>query len=120
MGPCELMDLIGHDINYAVTESVYAANYYDKRYVPSLVQRELVDGGMLGRKSGRGFYALRRPLGRTTGSRSRAGGAAPPARACGRGARRLGGGPWSVGPRRRGGGVQIEGDATEQLGRRGA
>lgn len=56
MGPCELMDLIGHDVNYAVTESVYAANYFDKRYVPSLVQRELVDGGLLGRKSGRGFY----------------------------------------------------------------
>ncbi|MGA0612319.1 3-hydroxyacyl-CoA dehydrogenase NAD-binding domain-containing protein [Caldimonas sp. KR1-144] len=56
MGPCELMDLIGHDVNYAVTESVYAANYFDKRYVPSLVQRELVDGGLFGRKSGRGFY----------------------------------------------------------------
>jgi 3-hydroxybutyryl-CoA dehydrogenase len=50
------MDLIGHDVNYAVTESVYAANYFDKRYVPSLVQRELVDGGLFGRKSGRGFY----------------------------------------------------------------
>ncbi len=56
MGPCELMDLIGHDTNFAVTQSVYAANFYDKRYVPSLVQRELVDGGLLGRKSGRGFY----------------------------------------------------------------
>ncbi len=56
MGPCELMDLIGHDTNFAVTNSVYEANFYDKRYVPSLVQRELVDGGLLGRKSGRGFY----------------------------------------------------------------
>jgi 3-hydroxybutyryl-CoA dehydrogenase len=56
MGPCELMDLIGHDTNFAVTNSVYEANFYDKRYMPSLVQRELVDGGMLGRKSGRGFY----------------------------------------------------------------
>jgi 3-hydroxybutyryl-CoA dehydrogenase len=56
MGPCELMDLIGHDTNFAVTGSVYEANFYDKRYVPSLVQRELVDGGLLGRKSGRGFY----------------------------------------------------------------
>ena len=56
MGPCDLMDLIGHDTNFAVTNSVYEANFYDKRYVPSLVQRELVDGGMLGRKSGRGFY----------------------------------------------------------------
>ncbi len=56
MGPCELMDLIGHDTNFAVTNSVYEANFQDKRYVPSLVQRELVDGGWLGRKSGRGFY----------------------------------------------------------------
>jgi 3-hydroxybutyryl-CoA dehydrogenase len=57
MGPCELMDLIGHDVNFAVTESVYAANFGDKRYMPSLVQRALVDGGLLGRKSGAGFYA---------------------------------------------------------------
>jgi 3-hydroxybutyryl-CoA dehydrogenase len=56
MGPCELMDLIGHDTNFAVTNSVYEANFQDKRYAPSLVQRELVDGGLLGRKSGRGFY----------------------------------------------------------------
>ena len=56
MGPCELMDLIGLDTNLSVTRSVYAANYDDKRYVPSLVQQELVDGGLLGRKSGRGFY----------------------------------------------------------------
>jgi 3-hydroxybutyryl-CoA dehydrogenase len=57
MGPCELMDLIGHDTNFAVTQSVYEANFFDKRYVPSGVQREMVDGGLLGRKSGRGFYA---------------------------------------------------------------
>ncbi|HET9822632.1 MAG TPA: 3-hydroxyacyl-CoA dehydrogenase [Burkholderiaceae bacterium] len=56
MGPCELMDLIGHDTNFAVTNSVYEANFFDKRYVPSLVQREMVDGGLFGRKSGRGFY----------------------------------------------------------------
>ena len=56
MGPCELMDLIGHDTNFAVTTSVYEANFFDKRFVPSLVQRELVDAGLLGRKSGRGFY----------------------------------------------------------------
>ena len=56
MGPCELMDLIGHDTNFAVTQSVYQANFYDKRYMPSLLQRELVDGGLLGRKSGRGIY----------------------------------------------------------------
>ena len=59
MGPCELMDLVGHDTNFAVTSSVYEANFYDKRYVPSLVQREMVDGGLLGRKSGRGFYDYR-------------------------------------------------------------
>jgi 3-hydroxybutyryl-CoA dehydrogenase len=57
MGPCELMDLIGHDTNFSVTQSVYEANFFDKRYQPSLVQRELVDGGLLGRKSGQGFYA---------------------------------------------------------------
>lgn len=57
MGPCELMDLIGHDTNFAVTQSVYQANFFDKRYVPSLVQREMVDGGLLGRKSGQGFYS---------------------------------------------------------------
>ncbi len=56
MGPCELMDLIGHDTNFAVTNSVYQANFYDKRYQPSLVQAEMVEGGLLGRKSGRGFY----------------------------------------------------------------
>lgn len=56
MGPCELMDLIGHDINYAVTNSVFDANYGDKRYQPSLVQKALLDGGRLGRKSGKGFY----------------------------------------------------------------
>ncbi len=57
MGPCELMDLIGHDTNFAVTQSVYEANFFDKRYMPSLLQREMVDGGLLGRKSGRGFYS---------------------------------------------------------------
>lgn len=56
MGPCELMDLIGHDTNFAVTSAVYAANFQDKRFVPSLLQGELVDGGLLGRKAGRGFY----------------------------------------------------------------
>ena len=56
MGPCELMDLIGHDTNLAVTKSVYEANFYDKRYTPSLLQQTLVDAGLLGRKTGRGFY----------------------------------------------------------------
>ncbi|MFG6464428.1 3-hydroxyacyl-CoA dehydrogenase [Roseateles sp. DXS20W] len=56
MGPCELMDLIGHDTNFAVTNSVFAANFFDRRFTPSLVQQELVDAGYLGRKTGRGFY----------------------------------------------------------------
>lgn len=56
MGPCELMDLIGHDTNFAVTQSVFEANFFDRRFTPSLVQRELVEGGLFGRKSGRGFY----------------------------------------------------------------
>ncbi|MDE2277677.1 MAG: 3-hydroxyacyl-CoA dehydrogenase, partial [Burkholderiales bacterium] len=56
MGPCELMDLIGHDTNFAVTQSVFEANFFDRRFGPSLVQREMVDGGLLGRKTGRGFY----------------------------------------------------------------
>lgn len=59
MGPCELMDLVGHDTNLAVTQSVYQANFGDKRYQPSLLQRERVEGGLLGRKSGRGFYDYR-------------------------------------------------------------
>ena len=59
MGPCELMDLIGLDTNYSVTRSVYEANFFDKRYVPSGVQRDLVDGGLFGRKSGQGFYDYR-------------------------------------------------------------
>lgn len=56
MGPFELMDLIGHDVNYAVTSSVHAAYYGDQRFTPSLIQKELVDAGFLGRKSGRGFF----------------------------------------------------------------
>lgn len=56
MGPFELMDLIGHDVNYSVTETVFNSYYQDKRFLPSLIQKELVAGGFLGRKSGRGFY----------------------------------------------------------------
>jgi len=56
MGPFTLMDYIGHDVNYKVTETVFEAFYYDKRYVPSFTQKRLVEAGYLGRKSGRGFY----------------------------------------------------------------
>ncbi|MDQ2822464.1 MAG: 3-hydroxyacyl-CoA dehydrogenase PaaC [Pseudomonadota bacterium] len=56
MGPFELMDLIGHDVNFSVTESVFKAYFNDPRFTPSVLQQELVSAGFLGRKSGRGFY----------------------------------------------------------------
>src|SRR5262245_42889821 len=56
MGPFELMDLIGHDVNFAVTRSVFDATFGERRYAPSLAQQELVRAGRLGRKSGRGIY----------------------------------------------------------------
>jgi len=56
MGPFELMDFIGNDVNYTVTETVFAAFFYDPRYKPSFTQKRLVEAGLLGRKSGRGFY----------------------------------------------------------------
>jgi len=56
IGPFELMDLIGNDVNYAVTCSVFEAFYWDPRYRPSLLQRRMVDAGLLGRKAGRGYY----------------------------------------------------------------
>lgn len=56
MGPFELMDLIGHDVNYAVTSTVHQAFYGDSRYRPSHTQRQLVAADWLGRKRNRGFY----------------------------------------------------------------
>lgn len=59
MGPFALMDLIGHDVNEAVTRHVWSAFGYDARFEPSLAQRALVEAGWLGRKSGRGVYDYR-------------------------------------------------------------
>jgi len=56
MGPFELMDFIGHDVNYVVTETVFAAFYFDPRYKPSFTQKRLLEAGFLGKKTGRGFY----------------------------------------------------------------
>jgi 3-hydroxybutyryl-CoA dehydrogenase len=57
MGPFELMDYIGNDINYTVTETVWTAFYYDPRYKPSFTQKRMMEAGYLGRKSGRGYYS---------------------------------------------------------------
>jgi 3-hydroxybutyryl-CoA dehydrogenase len=57
MGPFELMDLIGIDINYEVTKSVYEAFYFDPKYKPHTIQQKMVEAGMLGKKTGRGFYS---------------------------------------------------------------
>jgi 3-hydroxybutyryl-CoA dehydrogenase len=56
MGPFTLMDYIGHDVNYVVTETVFQSFFYDPRYKPSFSQKRLLEAGWLGRKSGRGFY----------------------------------------------------------------
>lgn len=59
MGPFTLMDFIGHDVNYAVTVSVFEAFFYDSRYKPSFTQKRMVEAGYLGRKKDRGFYDYR-------------------------------------------------------------
>tara|TARA_R110002012_G_scaffold61127_2_gene160424 strand:+ start:35457 stop:36662 length:1206 start_codon:yes stop_codon:yes gene_type:complete len=56
MGPFELMDFIGNDINYTVTETVFEAFFYDPRYKPSFTQKRFAEAGYLGRKSGKGYY----------------------------------------------------------------
>ena len=56
MGPFELMDFIGLDVNFAVSTSIFEAFFYEPRYRPTLTQKRLVEAGFLGKKSGRGFY----------------------------------------------------------------
>ncbi len=56
MGPFELMDFIGNDINYTVTETIFREFWFDARYKPSFTQKRLVESGRLGRKTGRGYY----------------------------------------------------------------
>ena len=56
MGPFELMDFIGNDVNYTVTETVFTAFYFDPRYKPAFTQKRFAEAGYLGRKSGKGFY----------------------------------------------------------------
>lgn len=56
MGPFELMDFIGHDVNYKVTEKVFEEFFYDPRFKPSFTQKRMVEAGYLGKKTGKGFY----------------------------------------------------------------
>ena len=56
MGPFELMDFIGNDVNYSATKAVYDGTNHDPRYKPSPIQKKLMDEGLLGRKSGKGYF----------------------------------------------------------------
>jgi 3-hydroxybutyryl-CoA dehydrogenase len=65
MGPFELMDFIGHDVNFRVTQSMYTSCYYEPRYKPSFYQKALFDAGYFGKKSGKGFYTYPREIDQT-------------------------------------------------------
>ena len=85
LGPFELMDLIGLDVNLSVTESVFQATGYDTRYAPHLIQQEMVRSGRFGRKSGRGFYDHRKdaaPVAVATVAPAAGNGAGPVALRC--------------------------------------
>lgn len=76
MGPFELMDFIGNDVNFAVTRSIYEGFFFEPRYRPSLTQQALVAAGFLGRKSGRGYYDYRGGAATPDPTRDEAAGAA--------------------------------------------
>ncbi|MYS18784.1 3-hydroxyacyl-CoA dehydrogenase [Streptomyces sp. DvalAA-14] len=78
MGPFALMDLIGQDVNEAVTRSVWDAFNHDPKFTPSLAQRRLVESGRLGRKSGRGWFAYDADTAALSGPRTAEPAAAPP------------------------------------------
>ena len=56
MGPFKLMDYVGNDINFAVTSSLYESFHQEAKFRPSRIQQQKVDGGHLGKKTGKGFY----------------------------------------------------------------
>ncbi|MEO7337943.1 MAG: 3-hydroxyacyl-CoA dehydrogenase [Caldimonas sp.] len=80
MGPFELIDLIGADVNLSVTESVFAATAWDTRYAPHIIQQELVRAGRFGRKTRRGFYDYRAGAKRPSAPAVDAGADMPPVR----------------------------------------
>ncbi len=61
MGPFELMDFIGNDVNYTVTETVWKQFFHDPKYKPSLTQKRMVEANLLGRKTGKGYYNYEQP-----------------------------------------------------------
>ncbi len=69
MGPFELMDYIGNDVNYIVTETVFKSFYFDPRYKPSFTQKRMMEAGYLGRKTGRGYYNYEKELPKATPNR---------------------------------------------------